>query len=43
MNNNWLTPLAEMVQRAGPAVPAEAPALCLPDVEMLWVQEVQNG
>ncbi len=34
---------AEMVQGAGPAVPAEAPAPCLPDVEMLRVQEVRGG
>jgi hypothetical protein len=34
---------AEMVQSAGPAVPAEAPALCLSDVEMLRVRDVRGG
>jgi hypothetical protein len=43
VNNHWLTPLAEMVQDARPTVPAEAPAPCLPDVDMLGAQAMQNG
>jgi hypothetical protein len=42
VNHHWLTPLAEMLQTARPAVPAEVPAPCLPNVEMLGAQEVRD-
>jgi hypothetical protein len=43
VNSHWLTPLAEMLQAARLAVPAEALAPCLPNVEMLGPQEVRHG